>query len=903
MNAIRNSAGLVPDAVDLDGLTEIRVHGVGGTLPEALLGDMKPTRVAGDRIAGFYRTTDARGRHREAYSWGGLTSHSPLRVLWTPLLPSMLANMAGWMARRGVKSEAEEATAEPTTQRFRWFARLAALALTLSTATMVTMPSLDTFAYQCLGQLQCRSQLWGMPLLDFLAPYDRPGFRLAAGTIAPVAVAVLFYVLASRSRTSYEGVEPPTLGATVPVPTGRCAAAQAGGLRSADFWSGRRWHQHLSDLHLAAGLAVAAGTLGWCVSRLGGVMDLTDAGAQVSTRTASAVSVTVSLAVLGSVIVMLASDEALEFLARGTLYAAIAALSAAVFGALALPLGLGDAGVGPATAAQPAGVLPGIDLSVAAAWTLTLALLIPLMVLQAGAWGIRWRHALKVVPRGPERIKRLKVTARGSAKVFPWAAPVVLNVVALILANAVLLSLMMLVAEGLGTVGYGLGPEGSTGAADSGGGPAGYAGPVLWVPKAVASIASLLALGLIGVLVLFAVVAGVLLSIKSRQRAVTLVGELERDYAAADALQARSPGQAPAEANGISREFRDAWTVSAFAPAPFSRDRSAASKAAGRMCPSPWVRNVARMLLIGEYAPVMAAYLMVAVAGAALLGAALFVTRVVVFGQDPPFLNIGLTTWISASLPIVYGVVLRLAFRQEKWRKVLLSPFDVGTFFPRSFHPFAPPSYTERAVPELTRRIWRLHDNQGRVVLTAHSQGSVVAAAVLARRSARTEEKRVGLVTLGSPLAKLYRWAFPALVSDALLQGFAGGNGGLGDVRWRNVYYETDYIGGPVATADWPASGTTDVRLVDPPTHKYVFAQPLPHVLSHTGYWVDVRFWQEVDSICDAIAADTLPLERPKPSAADGSAPGSVPDAAQKTAVDTIAPDPAAPVQYRSAST
>ena len=171
---------------------------------------------------------------------------------------------------------------------------------------------------------------------------------------------------------------------------------------------------------------------------------------------------------------------------------------------------------------------------------------------------------------------------------------------------------------------------------------------------------------------------------------------------------------------------------------------------------------------------------MIAVAGSALLGAALFVTQVFLFDQDPPFLNIGVATWISASLPIVYGVVLRLAFRQEKWRKVLLSPFDVGTFFPRSFHPFAPPSYTERAVPELTRRIWRLHDNQGRVVLTAHSQGSMVAAAALARQSARHEEKTVGLVTLGSPLAKLYRWAFPALVSDGLLQNFAGGRGGIG---------------------------------------------------------------------------------------------------------------------------
>ena len=908
MSDIKDSAGLVPGAVNLDGLTEIRVHGVGGTPPEDLLGDLRPTRVAGDRIAGFYRTSDARGRHREAYSWGGLTSHSPLRVLWTPLLPSMLANMAGWMARRRVMSGDEEATAEPTTKTFRWFARLAALALTLSTAIMVTMPSLDTFAYQCLGQQQCRSRLWGALFLDFVAPYDRPGFRLAAGIIAPVTVAVLFYALASRSRTSYEGVEPPAPGTARPVPYGRCAAAQSGGLRSADFWSGRRWHQHLSELHLAAGLAVAAGTLGWCVSELGGRADLTDTGAHVTARAASVASAVV----IAAVIVMLASDEAHEQLARGTLYAAIGALLASAAGALTLPLELNEAGGGPATDTQPAGILPGIGSSVAAGWTLTLVLLVPLMIQLVAAWIIRWRNALTVEERGPGRMKRLTVMARGSVSVFPWAAPLVLNVVALIVANAVLLSLMMLVAAGLGTVEYGLGPQEVSGAQPAAGN---YAGPVLWVPKAVASIASILALGLIGVLVLFAAVAGVWLSVTSRQRAVSLVGELQRDYDAAEAVQAGPPMEAPATASRTSRKRGDVWTVSAFDPAPFSRGRSATLRAGDGTPPSPWVRKVARMRLLGEYAPTLAAYLMIAVAGAALLGAALFATQVFVLDQDPPFLNIGVATWISASLPIVYGVVLRLAFRQEKWRKILLSPFDVGTFFPRSFHPFAPPSYTERAVPELTRRIWRLHDNQGRVVLTAHSQGSMVAAAALARQSARHEEKTVGLVTLGSPLAKLYRWAFPALVSDGLLQNFAGGHGGIGAVRWRNVYYETDYIGGPVATDDCPAPSATDVRLVDPPTDKFVFAQPLPRILSHTGYWVDARFWQEVDSVCDAIAADTAafpapaspgpggaepPREHPRDKlATGGTAPESAADDGSKGLADTIAPDPAAPLQYR----
>ena len=37
------------------------------------------------------------GRHRESYSWGGLTSGKASRALWLLLLPFALANLAGWM--------------------------------------------------------------------------------------------------------------------------------------------------------------------------------------------------------------------------------------------------------------------------------------------------------------------------------------------------------------------------------------------------------------------------------------------------------------------------------------------------------------------------------------------------------------------------------------------------------------------------------------------------------------------------------------------------------------------------------------------------------------------------------------------------------------------------------------
>ena len=98
------------------GVTELRVHGVGGTPPDAILGDLAPEQVMGDAIAGFYRSSDHRAsdedrdarrdvdRHVEVFSWGGLTSRSKIRVLWLALLPFLFANLAGWMCTPGTRA-------------------------------------------------------------------------------------------------------------------------------------------------------------------------------------------------------------------------------------------------------------------------------------------------------------------------------------------------------------------------------------------------------------------------------------------------------------------------------------------------------------------------------------------------------------------------------------------------------------------------------------------------------------------------------------------------------------------------------------------------------------------------------------------------------------------------------
>src|SRR5215469_461042 len=144
-------AGRVPPEVRLDGITELRVHGVGGTPPDALLNDLAPQQVAGDNIAGFYRTADyfsppgEVSRHVEGYSWGGLTSRSAWRVFWILLLPFMLGNLAGWMCSASTKGEGKPGW------RFRLHrasVNLACLALTINLVLVTAMITADVAAYQ-----------------------------------------------------------------------------------------------------------------------------------------------------------------------------------------------------------------------------------------------------------------------------------------------------------------------------------------------------------------------------------------------------------------------------------------------------------------------------------------------------------------------------------------------------------------------------------------------------------------------------------------------------------------------------------------------------------------------------------------------------------------------------------
>jgi hypothetical protein len=195
--------------------------------------------------------------------------------------------------------------------------------------------------------------------------------------------------------------------------------------------------------------------------------------------------------------------------------------------------------------------------------------------------------------------------------------------------------------------------------------------------------------------------------------------------------------------------------------------------------------------------------------------------------------------------------------------------WDVGTFWPRSYHPLSPPCYTERAIPELQRRMWWLHDNGGRVILVTHSQGTVLGAAALVQPGCRPAGDYPALITFGSPLVKLYGWAFPAYFDATLLGRLVpGGAGGLND--WRNFYYPTDPIGGPVA-AGLPAAcrDRVDTEFPDPAQCYYVYGQAPPAPQRHSGYWADLRVWTVINDVAARLLSGPA---APCTGAAEGAA-------------------------------
>jgi hypothetical protein len=212
--------------------------------------------------------------------------------------------------------------------------------------------------------------------------------------------------------------------------------------------------------------------------------------------------------------------------------------------------------------------------------------------------------------------------------------------------------------------------------------------------------------------------------------------------------------------------------------------------------------------------------------------------------------------------------LVRSAYRSPDRRRSFGALWDVATFWPRAAHPFAPPCYGERAVPEVVDRIriltgtvtkdpedpaWlriRAYDRDlgtavaataepGPLLLTGYSQGSIIAPAVVAQLPEQTRAQ-VALLTLACPARKLYARAFPGYFGvDQLdmLRTLTGAG------RWKNLVRHSDYIGSWIFTD--PGCGTkpgeVDQLCLDPVTLTAERDPTPPPIHRHSDWWPDAR--------------------------------------------------------------
>jgi hypothetical protein len=243
-----------------------------------------------------------------------------------------------------------------------------------------------------------------------------------------------------------------------------------------------------------------------------------------------------------------------------------------------------------------------------------------------------------------------------------------------------------------------------------------------------------------------------------------------------------------------------------------------------------------------------------------VLVAATLVAAVVAYAINPDLIARRGLMWMFQAgnvLVILFAaglvIVGNRAYANERFRRVVGIVWDLGTFWPRGVHPLAPPCYAERAVPEFIARIDEL-ERDGRVVLSGHSQGSIIGTALVMQLTFGQSD-RVALLTYGCPLRRLYSEFFPAYFGPGALKdagGFLlGKNAGTYRTAdrarwpWRNLYRASDPIGGPVfvsfdvAEPGCPDQNDVDRGLVDPVFLMTAGNADYPRTYAHSNYQAD----------------------------------------------------------------
>ncbi|MDJ0342877.1 hypothetical protein QMK19_24040 [Streptomyces sp. H10-C2] len=771
-----------------------------------MLGDPRTVRVAGDDTAGIYRRTvdaDAElhpGAHQEApvpeaYTWCNLTSGNGSRAMWLLLLPFMVANLAHWMRPPTGRAGLNRA--------YDVLVRLIALTLTLALVAAVCEVAMDLVGWQCAGTAGCvRGKYW----LGFAAAYgggwwSEPGRRLALSALVPGALTALLWWLSHRTWYAYESQRPAADNRPRP---GAPALALPG------FWYGRRLVARLRSAHTAAGALTAAtallvptlhydhergqgalGVIGWALAGLLAVL----AAATVTEICRAGRSET-------------ERDEATDHHTAHLLLGGgpAALVAAALYAGWHRP---GWTSTGRLPAAATFTALTLLQGALIAALAVTAALM----------------HRAADSPRA--------------------AAPAVPHQTAGSSTN------------GLPT-GRGEG-EGPAEHVEDGHAPGGHPGRAV-----------LHGLGGPAVALLACALGGVL----SGGACQRIADWLDRG---ATPGQDGGPLQGPPvlltwQASIIPVLLVVLAGVVAVGAWRLWRERVAIGKEMAGLYPGESrqparTRQIAGAIARAGLTDSLALLVAVVCTVAFLLGAGAVVGAwtggagpgEAAKGTPGPLPDVAqqaqaLGSWLVGAGVVALLALGRRAYRDASARRTVGILWDVGTFWPRAAHPFAPPCYAERAVPDLTWRMatWTARTG-GRIILSGHSQGSVLAAAAVWQLDPATR-RRIALLTYGCPLERLYgRW-FPAYFGPPQLRSLHRELS-----AWRNLWRRTDPIGGAVRVAEGPVVDCGPLK--DPVAYGRTPEHPLPEpVLGHSGFQADPAFAAERTALLRRLLEAELPV-------------------------------------------
>jgi hypothetical protein len=836
---------------------ELLVHGVGGATPQDMLDDPRTVRITGDRTAAMYRRAedvDAEAHPEryasrpvpEAYCWSNLTSGDGARALWLLLLPFMVVNLAHWMrppsrGRRGL------------VRLYGVVVRLVALTLTVLLTAAACEVALDLTAWQCAGTATCADAYsWlGFLSADRGGWWSLPGRRLALAALVPTALVGLLWYLSNRTWSAYEAQRPPT-GYDAPVETPRTGPEPPTGTRPTDTVT------RPTDTVTRPTDTVTRPTD--TVTRPTDTVTRPTDTAPRPTDTAPPAAAPTGPAT--AVPQELGADPVEQRPALGRpgfwygrrLVARLRAAHTAA-GLLTVSAALVTATARhDATTPGGAGAVIGPVLQAA---VVALAVLVVWVVCRRGRSERRLdlrveRLLVSWLPGASLALLALTALYAGwsrpgwtSAGTLPGDAffgALTLVQGGLVIALGVVALLLQRPGRNPRTALRGLGGPAvamlacALGGVMSGGvaqrvadwldGPgAGDGGHRIGPPVLLSWQASTIPVLLLLLLVPAALLAARTVLAARRQRAT-----VEADYGTADDRDPVRTGQI------ASGRARAALTDSA-------------------------------PVLVGV---VSGATLLLGAASVAGAWASGNVPGRAFDGAHPAVAAVASATQALGSWMIGFGFLLfvtwgRRAYRDASARRTIGILWDVGTFWPRAAHPFAPPCYAERAVPDLT---WRMsswtRSTGGRLVISGHSQGSVLAAAAVWQLSPATRG-RVALLTYGSPLERLYgRW-FPAYFGPDALRALHR------TIHcWNNLYRATDPIGGPVRVPAEDGRPAVDAAvLLDPVAYGRTRRHPLPEpILGHSDYQADPAFALRRTALLDQLLP-AMPRQRDPHETAD----------------------------------